>query len=64
MIIEDVQIGLDNAGKYYYEDTGEILEDGDLAYVINSETAMGDEPVYFNSEEAAKEYIKENELDE
>jgi len=62
--IEDVQVGLDNAGKYAYEDTGETVEDGDQAYVVIIPTAIDEDSIYFTDEAAAKQYIIDNGLDE
>lgn len=32
--IQAVEIGLDNAGQYYYYDSDAVLQDGDNAYKI------------------------------
>lgn len=57
--IEEVQIGLISSGNNIYDDTGEVLEDGDYAFKIELPFETGDEPVYFTTKEAAEKYIKE-----
>jgi len=57
--IEEVQIGLDNAGKYEYVDAERMLADGDTAYRVMYPAAEGDVPYYFSTLEAAQAYIRE-----
>ena len=56
--IEAVEIGLDNAGRYEYQDIKKVLHDGDRAFKIEIPTAFDYEPIYFSSEKNAVEYLK------
>jgi len=57
--IQEVQIGLDNAGKYIYADTKRLLQDGDFAYKIEIPTAIDNETVYFEDYENAVKYLRD-----
>lgn len=56
--IEEVQIGLDTARlKLNYEDTGDLVEDGDFAYKMTKPTAIDEEVIYFREYENARDYL-------
>ena len=57
--IEEVEIGLDSAGKYEYYDTGRVLEDGDYAFRVTVETAIDEEYIYFEDRIEAEKFIEE-----
>ena len=45
--IQEVQIGLDNAGKYLYQDVGDKTKDGDIAYKIELPNPIDYDIFYF-----------------
>jgi len=57
--IQEVQIGLNNAGKYRYEDTNNVLQDQDIAYKIEIPTVYDFDVVYFEEYENAVRYLKD-----
>lgn len=60
--IEEVQIGLFTADKnLYYQDTGNIIQDGDIAYRLTIPTAIDEETIYFEDYDNALNYLRDYE---
>ncbi len=58
--LEQVQIGLDNAGKYRTLDTERIIQDGDIVWKLEDDF----DSIYFDNKEEGLDYCKEIELNE
>ena len=61
--VECVQIGLNTAEKkLYYEDTGDLVKDLDVAFKVSLPDVIGEIDYYFEREYAAREFVEVHEL--
>ena len=61
--LEQVQIGLGNAGKYETLDTERVLEDGDVVWRLTIPALPEDEVYYFDDKEEAIKFADEEGID-